>query len=428
MTFVIVGFLVLMLLGVPIVIALGATMSVYVFFSGVAPIEVLAHRFYTGLNNFTLLAIPFFVLSGLLMEAGGLSRRIVDFADALVGWIRGGLLMVAVLAATALAAMSGSGSADTAAVSAVLQPELRRRKYNIDFSAALIASAATTAQVIPPSLMLVVIAVQNNLSVGALFLAGILPGLVASTLLMGVAWRHARQHPEIISTAEHFEPRRVVTSFVAAIPALGMGVIILGGILGGIMTPTEAAGSSVVYALAIGLLVYRELKLADIAKVLVRASVYSAGLLLLVGVANIFNWLMADSGMLKNLASFVGETVSTQLAFLLVVNVFLMLLGMFVEGIAIILLLGAIIIDLGTNVGIDPNHMAIIIVLNCAIGLITPPFGATLFVASMVINRPFEAIARRVGPCWFALVICLALTSAFPAISLFLPRTFGFLE
>ncbi|HRY25170.1 MAG TPA: TRAP transporter large permease subunit, partial [Geminicoccaceae bacterium] len=176
MIIVVLAFLVLMALGVPIVLALGSPVALYILISGDVPIVVIAHRFYSGLNNFTLLAIPFFVLAGLLMEAGGLSRRIVDFASSLVGWIQGGLLMVAVVASTALAAMSGSGSADAAAVSAVLQPELRRRHYEIDFAAALIAASATLAQIIPPSLMLVIIALQNNLSVGALFLGGVLPG------------------------------------------------------------------------------------------------------------------------------------------------------------------------------------------------------------------------------------------------------------
>ena len=420
------AFLALMLAGIPIVIALGAAMTVFLLVTGAAPIEVMAHRFYSGLNSFTLLAIPFFVLSGLLMEAGGLSRRIVDFADALIGWVRGGLLMVAVFAATLLAAMSGSGSADTAAVSTVLQPELRRRKYDIDFSAALIASAATTAQVIPPSLMLVIIAVQNNLSVGALFLAGILPGLLCSLLLMVVAYHHARRNTEIVATVDRFDIRRVGRTFLAAVPALGMAVIILGGILGGFMTPTEAAGSSVVYALVVGILVYRELGLAAIARVFVRAAVYSAGLLLLVGTANIFNWLVADSGVLEDLGAFLGETLTSKLAFLVAVNIMLMILGMFIEGIAIILLLGSILISLGAALGIDPNHMAVVIVLNCAIGLITPPFGATLFVAAMVIDRPFEAIARRVGLPWAALAVALAVTTAFPDVALFLPRTFGF--
>lgn len=421
------AFIALLFAGIPIVIALGAVMTIYLLITGSAPIEVMAHRFYSGLNSFTLLAIPFFVLSGLLMEAGGLSRRIVDFADALVGWIRGGLLMVAVFAATLLAAMSGSGSADTAAVSTVLQPELRRRRYDIDFSGALIASAATTAQVIPPSLMLVIIAVQNNLSVGALFLAGILPGLACSALLMVIAWHHARGNTQIVATVERFDVARVGRSFLAALPALGMAVIILGGILGGFMTPTEAAGSAVVYALAVGILVYRELDVLTIGRVLVRAAVYSAGLLLLVGTANIFNWLVADSGVLDDLGAFMGETLTSRLAFLFAVNVLLMLLGMFIEGIAIILLLSTILIELGGALGVDPNHMAVIIVLNCAIGLVTPPFGATLFVAAMVIDRPFEAISRRVALPWAALVVALALTTAFPDFALFLPRHFGFI-
>ncbi|GGK20708.1 TRAP transporter large permease [Salinarimonas ramus] len=422
------AFLVLMALGVPIVLAIGSVAALYVLVAVDVPIVVVAHRFYTGLNNFTLLAIPFFVLSGLLMEAGGLSRRIVDFASALVGWVRGGLLMVAVVASTALAAMSGSGSADAAAVTTVLQAELRKRNYDIDFAAALIAGSATLAQIIPPSLMLVVIAVQNNLSVGALFLAGVLPGLLACALLMLVAYRHALGKPELAAAVEPFSASRVGTTFVAALPAMGMAVLILGGIIGGVMTPTEAAGAAVVYALAIGMLVHRELKPRMLPAILVRAATFSAGLLLLVATANILNWLAATSGDIDRLAAWLGSVLTTKLAFLVAVNVVLMLLGMFVEGIALILLLGSVLVTLAGAFGIDPHQMAVIIVFNCAIGLITPPFGATLFVAAIVAGRPFVAVARRAFMPWLALTIALVALSAFPLLSLGLPRLMGFID
>ncbi|MGP9818532.1 TRAP transporter large permease [Salinarimonas sp. NSM] len=422
------AFLVLMALGVPIVLAIGSVAALYVLVFVDVPIVVVAHRFYTGINNFTLLAIPFFVLSGLLMEAGGLSRRIVDLASALVGWVRGGLLMVAVVASTALAAMSGSGSADAAAVTTVLQAELRKRNYDIDFAAALIAGSATLAQIIPPSLMLVIIAVQNNLSVGALFLAGVVPGLLACVLLLVVAWRHARGKPELAAVVEPFSAARVGTTFVAAIPAIGMAVLILGGIIGGIMTPTEAAGTAVVYAMAVGMLVHRELKPRMLPAIFVRAATFSAGLLLLVATANILNWLAATSGDIDRLAAWMGSVLTTKLAFLVAINVVLMLLGMFVEGIALILLLGSVLTTLGGAFGIDPHQMAVIIVFNCAIGLITPPFGATLFVTAMVAGRPFVAVARRAFMPWLALTLALAALTAFPTLSLGLPRLAGFID
>lgn len=428
MIIVVIAFLVLMAMGMPIVLALGSPVALYILIGGDVPIVVIAHRFYSGLNNFTLLAIPFFVLAGLLMEAGGLSRRIVDFANSLVGWIQGGLLMVAVVASTALAAMSGSGSADAAAVSAVLQPELRRRHYEIDFAAALIAASATLAQIIPPSLMLVIIAIQNNLSVGALFLGGVLPGLIACVLLMVVAFLHARTRPELAATLEPFSLRRVGASFVRAIPAMGLGVVILGGIIGGFMTPTEAAGIAVVYAMAIGFFVYRELRPADLPRLLARAAYFSAGLLLLVAAANVLNWLVTTSGDLERLADALGGMLRTKLAFLLGMNLLLMLLGMFIEGIALILLLGGLLIKLGIALGIDPHQMALIIVFNCAVGLITPPFGATLFVTSMVAERPFIAVARRAFMPWLALATALAAVSLFPGLTLALPRLAGFID
>jgi C4-dicarboxylate transporter, DctM subunit len=421
-------FLILMAFGVPIVLALGFATTGYILIVGDIPIAVVAHRFYSGLNNFTLLAIPFFVLSGLLMEAGGLSSRIVSFANSLVGWIRGGLLMVAVIASTALAAMSGSGSADAAAVSAVLQPELRKRGYDIDFSAALIAASATLAQVIPPSLMLVIIAVQNNLSVGALFLGGVLPGLMACGCLLCVAYIHARGKPELDANIQALSAKRILISFGAAIPALGMGVIILGGILLGIMTPTEAAGISVVYALLVGYFVYGDLQLRDLPKIFLKAAYFSAGLLLLVATANVLNWLIADSGTIEIAAEWIGTYLDSPLVFLIGVNLLLMTLGMFIEGIALILLLGGLFIKLGASLGVDPHQMAVIIVLNCAIGLITPPFGATIFVSAMIAERPFLAVARRITLPWIALTLTLVAVSLLPGMTLALPRLAGFLN
>ena len=281
--------------GVPIVFVLGIAATAVVLFSDL-PVVLIAHRFYTGLNSFTLMAIPFFVLAGLLMDAGGISRRIIDFSNALIGWATGSLLMVAVMAATALAAMSGSGSADTAAVSAAMQPELRRRKYDIDFAAGMIASSSTLAQIIPPSLMMVLIGVTNNLSISALFLSGVIPGLLVVPGLLFIAWRHGVKGGPQYRASEPFSLRRLGKTFVDAIPAFGLAVIILGGILGGVFTPTEAAGVAVVYSIVIGAFVYRELTFAKLGEVFVQSTAFTAGILILVAAASIFGWLIANAG------------------------------------------------------------------------------------------------------------------------------------
>lgn len=422
-----IGFFAFILIGVPVAFVFGLAAFVAVVMSDL-PLVVIAHRFISGLNNFTLMAIPFFLLTGMLMEAGGLARRIIDFAMALVGWITGSLLMVSVMAATALAAMSGSGSADTAAVSSALLPEMKRRRYDIDFSAALIATAGTLAQIIPPSTMLVVIAITNNLSVSALFLGGILPGLLVVPMLMALAWRHAKKGGPQYRADIDFSLRRVGVTFVKAIPALGLGVVISGGIFSGLFTPTEAAGVAVIYTLLVGLLVYRELDWRRIPGIMLRAGAISAAIMFLVGGAMVFNFLMAVEGVPGAVAAWFQANVDSPWMFLLMMNVFLMLMGMPMEGFALILLLSPILIEVAVSYGFDPNHIAVVFVFNCVIGMITPPFGGTLFVAAMIARRPISAVVRKVFPLWGVMTVVLLLITYVPAIVLFLPRAAGFVN
>jgi C4-dicarboxylate transporter, DctM subunit len=427
MTGLAVGFFFFILLGVPVAFVFGLAALVAVVMSDL-PLVVIAHRFIAGLNNFTLMAIPFFLLTGMLMEAGGLARRIVDFAMALVGWITGSLMMVAVLAATALAAMSGSGSADTAAVSSALLPEMRRRRYNIDYSAALIATAGTLAQIIPPSTMLVLIAVTNNLSVSALFLGGVVPGLIVVPALMFMAWRYAKKGGSGYASTVKFEFANVYRTFVKAIPALGLAVVISGGIFSGLFTPTEAAGVAVIYTIFVGAFIYRELKWSEIPQIALKAGAISAAIMFLVGGATIFNWLMAVEGVPKAIATWFQLNVDTAWLFLIMMNVLLMLLGMPLEGFAIILLLSPILIEVAVSYGFNPNHIAVVFVFNCVIGMITPPFGGTLFVSAMIAGRPISAVTRQVYPFWALMTGVLLLITYVPELVLFLPRMAGFIN
>lgn len=413
--------------GVPIFFVLGLTALVAVVQADL-PLVLLAHRFYSGLNSFTLMAIPFFILAGLLMDAGGLSRRIVDFSMALIGWVTGSLLMVAIVAATALAAMSGSGSADTAAVSAVLQPELRRRGYNVDFAAALISVSGTLAQVIPPSLMLVLIGVINNQSIGALFMAGILPGLLVLPGLFFIAYRHAAQGGPQYRATESFDLRLLGRRFVLAIPAFGLAVIIMGGILGGVFTATEAAGVAVGYALFVGAFVYRELTWARLWNAMVQASAFTSGILILVAAATTFNWLIADAGVPARIAVWFETNVNNVWAFLLIVNVLLMGLGMVMESLAIILLLSPILLPIAIGYGLDPVHFSVVVVFNCAIGMVTPPLGGAVFVAATIARRPFLAVVRHVLKPWAWMTVVLLLITFTPGISLLLPGLAGYMD
>jgi C4-dicarboxylate transporter DctM subunit len=413
--------------GIPIFFVLGLTALVSVLYADL-PLVLIAHRFYTGLNNFTLMAIPFFILAGMLMDAGGLSRRIVDFSMALIGWVTGSLLMVAIVAATALAAMSGSGSADTAAVSAVLQPELRRRKYNVDFAAALIAASGTLAQIIPPSLMLVLIGVVNNLSIGALFLAGILPGLLVLPGFFLIAFRHATNGGPQYCASEPFSRDRLWRSFVASLPAFGMAAVIMGGILGGIFTPTEAAGTAVIYALLVGLFVYRELTWAKFVRAMVNASAFTSGILILVAAATTFNWLLAVAGVPDLIKAWFNVNVGNFWTFLLIVNLLLMVLGMVMESLAIILLLSPILLPIAISYGIDPIQFSVVMVFNCAIGMITPPLGGAVFVAATIAQRPFLAVVRHIFQPWAWMTVVLLLISFVPVITLILPQLAGYLK
>ena len=421
-------FLALLLIGMPVVFVLGlAAAATLVITQPDIPLTIVAQRMYDGLNSFTIMAIPFFVFAGAIMDAGGISRRIVALATALVGWIVGSLLMISVVAATGLAAISGSGSADVAAISSIMQPELRRRRYDVDFSAAVIACAGSLAQIIPPSLMMVIVALVSNLSVGAMFLAGVLPGLLTVPGLLASAYLHARRGGPQYRDTEPFDLARLRRAFRAALPALGMPVIIIGGIVGGAFTPTEAASVAVLYGLVVALFVYRDLTWRALPGLVLRASALSAAVMMIVGTASIFGWLVASANVPAMLAAWIKSVSSEPWTYLLMVNVLLMLVGMFMESLAAILILVPVLMPIALSFGIDPVHFGVVVVMNFAIGMVTPPYGITLFVASSIAERNIIQVARRITWPWAMMTLILILVTYVPDIALFLPRLFGLL-
>ena len=421
-------FLVLLLVGMPVVFVLGlAAAATLIITQPDIPLTIVAQRMYDGLNSFTIMAIPFFVFAGAIMDAGGISRRIVDLATALVGWIVGSLLMVSVVAATGLAAISGSGSADVAAISSIMQPELRRRKYDVDFAAAIIACAGSLAQVIPPSLMMVVVALVSNLSVGAMFLAGILPGLLTVPGLLASAYLHARRGGPQYRDTEPFDLARLRRAFRASLPALGMPVIIIGGIVGGVFTPTEAASVAVLYGLIVALFVYRDLAWRQLPGLVLRASALSAAVMMIIATASIFGWLVASANVPAILAAWIKSVSSEPWTFLLMVNVLLMLVGMFMESLAAILILVPVLMPIAIAFGVNPVHFGVVVVMNFAIGMVTPPYGITLFVASSIAERNIIQVARRIVWPWAMMTLILILVTYVPDIALSLPRLFGLL-
>lgn len=417
-------FLFLLLFGAPIVFALGVSSLVILTLVMDVPVAIVAQRLYAGLDSFTIMAIPFFVIAGLIMDAGGISRRIVALAEALVGWITGSLLLVSVMAATGMGAISGSGSADTAAISSIMQPEIRRRGYDRDFAAAIIAAGGSLAAIIPPSLLMVVIASISNISVGALFLAGIVPGLITSAGLLGISYLYAlRAGPQYRATTP-FDSRTLARTFVKAIPAMGLPVIIVGGIVGGIFTPTEAAAVAVMYGLVVGIFVHRELKWTELPRIILRAAAISASVMIILASASIFSWLIANARVADAVGELLLQLSSNPATYLLIVNLLLLVVGMFMESIAAMLILVPVLMPLALKYGIDPVHFALVVVFNLTIGFITPPYGIALYVAATVAERGILQVARKVWLPLLVMVAVLLLITYVPAVGMWLPNTF----
>ena len=422
------AFVFLLALGVPVVFVLGASAVLALVTTTDVPVAIVSQRVFAGLNSFTLMAIPFFVFAGVIMDAGGISRRIVDFASALIGWVVGSLYQVSCVAAAGLAAISGSGSADTAAISAIMQPQLRRRGYDVDFGAALIACAGSIAQVIPPSLTMVILAVVSNVSIGALFVSGVLPGLMCIVMLMLIAYFQARKGGETYRDAEPFTMARLGRTGWAALPAAGMPVLILGGILGGIFTPTEAAAVSGFYGLLVGAFVYRDLKLSALPGLILRTASLSAAVMLIIGTASVFSWLIANANVPRILGDWIASVSSSQVVFLIIANLLFLFVGMFLETIAAILIIVPVLAPIAAQMGVDPLHFSLLVILNCAIGTVTPPYGVSLFVSSSVAGRTVLQVSRRLGWPLAGLFAMLIAVTFIPDLSLFLPRLFGLID
>lgn len=422
MAFALLLFMLLLACGAPIVFALGiSSVSILTLVMDV-PIAIVAQRMYAGLDSFMIMAIPFFVFAGLVMDAGGISRRIVALAEALVGWITGSVLLVSVVASTGLAAISGSGSADTAAISSIMQPVVKKRRYDVDFAAAVIAAGGSLASIIPPSLLMVVIAAIANVSVGQLFLAGVIPGLLTAFALLALCYMFARRGgPQYLPT-ESFSFARLKKSFMEALPAIGMPAIVIGGLVGGVFTPTEAAAIAVLYGLIVGMFVYRELKVSRLIPLILRAVSVSASVMIILASAAIFSWLVSAAQIPATLHSFLTSISSSQWTFLLFVNLLLLVVGMFMESIAAILILVPMLMPIAISYGVDPVHFCLIVVFNLTIGLITPPYGIALYVASTVAGRSIMQVAKKITGPLLVMLFVLFLVTYVPSIGLALPQ------
>lgn len=413
-------------IGVPIVFALGiAPVAAFVLADRTVFLQLLAQKLYLGIDQFPLVAIPLFILAGEIMNTGGITERLVRLANALVGHFRGGLAHVNVVSSMFFAGLSGSAVADTSALGSMLIPAMERQGYSRSFAAAVTAASSVIGPVIPPSIIMVIYAYVMQVSVGALFLAGIIPGILTGMGLMLVTSYLAR-HRNFPVAHERAPVQEVASAtFSAALPLM-TPVIIIGGILAGVFTPTEAAGAAVAYALVLSIVVLRTMSVREVPRLLLRSAISSAAILLAIGTAAIFGWVATLSGVPQQVAGIVTTLSADPLIVLLVVNILLLFVGMFLDAGPAILILGPILGPTMAALGVDPLHFAIIMCVNLTIGLATPPMGLILFVAATVSQQRIEKIAWEMLPYYLVHIAIIALVTYVPVIALGLPRAFGF--
>lgn len=412
----------LLCLSAPIVVALGGCALAYAIFSGNMPITTLIQTTFGGLATFPLLAIPLFMLAGNLMSEGGITQELIRFARLLLGHIRGGLGHATVLACAIFAAITGAAVATAVAIGMVMIPAMKKAGYDEDAAAALTCTAACMGPIIPPSIPFIIYGVTANVSIGALFLGGVFPGLLLGAALMIYIYFLAarRQYPRDAKA-----PGRAI--FIAAwnaAPALFMPVLILGGILSGIFTPTEAAGVAVVYALLVGMLVYRKLGFRTLPRVLLRAGMESGMVMMLIAISEPFAWIVAVEQLPQLLIEWVSALTTSPWLILLFINLFLLLLGIPMETAPALVIVTPVLAPIAVHLGVDPVHMGIVICLNLVLGLITPPVGAVLFSVCGVTGISLDRLSRAIWPPFLVSLAVLAIVTYVPWLSTFLPGLF----
>ena len=421
-------FLFFLIIGLPVFFGLLAAPGLLLYLNGQErDITLLYRNVYNGIDSFPLMAIPFFMLAGELMNRGGITMRLVEFSQAFMGHLRGGLAHVNVLSSMLFAGLSGSAVADTSALGSMLIPAMEKQGYTRKFAAAITAASSVIGPIIPPSGIMIIYAYVMGESVAALFLAGVIPGAMVGIGLMLMVKFMANKYDFPVATNKYSWPERGQASIKAFFPLL-TPVIILGGILGGIFTPTEAAAVAVAYALFIGLFVLRTLKISDLSGVITRAGITSSVVLLLVGAAMAFKTVVSLSHTPEQLAAFILTLTSNPLLLLFLINILLFIVGMFLDAGPAIIILGPILGPIFIGLGIDPIHFAIIMSVNLTVGLATPPMGLVLFVASAVSGERVEAIAKAILPFLAVEIVVIFLITYIPALSMTIPRLTGFVQ
>ena len=414
---------VFMLLGMPIAVALGLSSALTILFFAHDSLASLSIKLYETCEQFTLLAIPYFILAGAFMTTGGVARRMIRFAIACIGHLRGGLAMASVLACMLFAAVSGSSPATVVAVGSIVIAGMMRAGYSQEFAAGVICNAGTLGILIPPSIVMVVYAAATETSVGKLFMAGVIPGIVLGLMLMAAIYVRARMID--LPRQPRASLREVLVAGRDSVWGLLLIVIILGGIYGGIFTPTEAAGVSAVYAFFVAVFVYRDMRLRDVPKVLVDAARVTVMLMFIIANALLFAHVLTTERIPQAIAEQIVSMGMAPWQFLVVVNVLLLVAGNFMEPTGIILILAPILFPIATRLGIDPVHLGIIMTVNLEIGMVTPPVGLNLFVTSGITGMPIMRVVRAALPWLGVLLAFLVIVTYVPKLSLWLPGLLG---
>ncbi|MFL2598041.1 MAG: TRAP transporter large permease [Flavobacteriaceae bacterium] len=421
----VISFFLLIGIGTPVAwsIAISSLLTLLINLPSLAALTTIAQRMATGLDSFTLLAIPFFILSGQLMTHGGIAERLIRFAKSLIGTLPGGLALINIISAMMMGAIAGSAMASASAIGGILGPEMEKEGYDKEYGAAVNITSSTMGLVIPPSNILIVYSLASGgVSIAALFLAGYLPGMLTCFFLMLVAsiWAKRKGYP----ISQRSSIKEIFSSFISALPSLFLLFIVIGGIVAGFFTATEASAIAVMYTLILGIL-YKQIKFKNLSKIFLDSSKTSAIVLLLIACSMSMSWVMSYENIPQNLSDFLVGISDNKIIILLMINLILLFVGVFMDMTPAVLIFTPIFLPVVKSIGIDPIQFGIIMVINLCIGLCTPPVGSVLFVGIGVAKTSIEKVIKPLLPLFIAMILALGLITYFPQITLWLPEKFG---
>ena len=414
-----------MVISVPVGMSLGIATFIGMLYVSPDVLIMMPQKFLYGLDSFPLLAIPLFVMAGQLMSSGGIAKRIIAMALIFVGRIYGGLALVVIFSALLISGISGSPSANTAAIGSVAIPAMKRLKYPPEFATAVLAAAGGVSTLVPPAIDLIIIGVIANISIGGLFAAGIFPAIVNGVAIMIMAYYFSRKMN--LPLAEKTSLLNKIRVLKDGILPILMIIIILGGIYGGIFTPTEAASVAVVYGFIVSFFIYKELKMEDLPTVLLNTAALSGVVLLVLATASMFSFILTFDRIPHAIAQFIVTYADNWILFIILVHIVFLMLGMIMDALPAIIVLMPIFVPVAVSLGMEPIHLGILVAANVGIGMITPPVGICLFVACGISKIPIESVVKPLLPFLVFLVLTLVIITMFPQITLFLPRLLGFI-